>query len=261
MIDATSEDEAKRRTETMGGLAKGLAIIEMFGAGHDRLTLADAARGTDITRAAARRCLLTLVDLGYVSFDGKFFHPLPRLRRLGGRAIDSGSLADRAQPILIDACEQLNESISLAVLDGRESLFVARAESAHIVSTGVQLGGRLPAYCSATGRLLLSGLEDAQIRQYLASTPLIPRTPLTLVDPDAIFARIVETRESGVSFSDEELELGMRALAVAVRNASGDIIAAMSLSTSSARVSLEQMKTRYLPVLKKHVVQLESRLG
>jgi IclR family transcriptional regulator, pca regulon regulatory protein len=230
----------------MGGLAKGLAIIEMFGHGHERMTVAEAARGSATTRAAARRCLLTLVQLGYLEHDGKFFTARPRLRRLGGRATGSSSMAELAQPILGDICDLLNEPISLAVLENGHSLFIARAEATRIVSTGVRLGGRLPAYCSATGRLLLGTLDDNEIWAYLGVTHLVPKTRRSLTDPADIFAAIIATRETGVCYSDEELELGMRSMAVAVRNGLGETIAAVSLSTSSARVSLETMQIDYL---------------
>ena len=246
------------RSETMGGLAKGLAIIEMF-AHHERVTVAEAARGSATTRAAARRCLLTLVQLGYVDHDGKFFTARPRLRRLGGRPAEGSSLAEQAQPILADICELLDEPISLAVLEGGQSLFIARAESTRMVSTGVRLGGRLPAWCSATGRLLLGALDDDEIEAYLARTPLTPRTPRTLTRAPEIFAAVVATRESGISYSDEELELGMRSMAVAVRNRRGEMVAALSLSTSSARVSLHTMRTSYAPQLFNGASRLMAR--
>lgn len=233
----------------MGGLAKGLAIIEMFARGHEQMTVAEAARGSATTRAAARRCLLTLVQLGYLDHDGKFFTPRPRLRRLGGRTSAGSSLAELAQPILADICDRLDEPISLAVLDNGQSLFIARAEATRIVSTGVRLGGRLPAWCSATGRILLGALDDDEIDAYLAVTVRTPRTPHTVTDAAAIVAAIAAARHTGICCSDEELELGMRSMAVAVADPRGEIVAALSLSTSSARVSLETMQTDYAPHL------------
>ncbi|MDQ4422224.1 helix-turn-helix domain-containing protein [Sphingobium sp. DEHP117] len=234
----------------MGGLAKGLAIIELFGIERPQLTVADAANGAGMTRAAARRCLLTLEALGYVQHDGKYFTPRARLRRLGGVSTYVDNVAGRAQPLLEQLCEELNEPISLAVLDNMDSLFVARAEATHIVSTGVGLGGRLPAYCSATGRVLLGGLEPVEIDAYLDRTALLRRTSKTVTDPDELRALITRAREEKFSCSDEELELGMRSMAVPVFNSVGDIIAACSLSTSAARVSLKEMHERYLPLLR-----------
>lgn len=256
-----AETGTVRRAETMGGLAKGLAILEIFGAGATRLTVADAARGADMSRAAARRCLLTLEELGYVGFDGKFFSPRPRLHRLGGQPVVGASLAQRAQPILADVCELLDEPISLAVLDGREALFIARAEASHIVSTGVRLGGRLPAYCSATGRILLGSLDDDEVRTYLATTALVARTARTVTDPAALFALVVETRRTGISVTDEELEVGMRSMAVQVRGATGETIAALSVSTLAGRVSLDHMWQVYRPALERSAARLTASLA
>lgn len=234
----------------MGGLAKGLAIIELFGIQRPQLTVADAANGAGMTRAAARRCLRTLEVLGYVQHDGKYFTPRARLRRLGGVSTYIDNLAARAQPLLEQLCEELNEPISLAVLDNMESLFVARADAVRIVSTGVRLGGRLPAYCSATGRVLLAGFEAVEIDAYFGRTALLPRTSRTVTDPGELHALIARARVEKFSCSDEELELGMRSMAVPVLNSVGDIVAACSLSTSAARVSLEEMHERYLPLLR-----------
>jgi DNA-binding IclR family transcriptional regulator len=140
-----------RKAEGMGGLAKGLAIVEAFSA-HSVMSVADAARAAGATRASARRCLLTLTELGYLEHSGREFRPLTRLRRLGGLASRRDQLALLAQPLLSHARDELAESVSLAVLDNDTALFIARAEAEHIVSTGVRVGARLPVYCSATGR-------------------------------------------------------------------------------------------------------------
>jgi IclR family pca regulon transcriptional regulator len=247
--DDIDTKETASRSETMGGLIKGLAIIEMFGAGYDQLTVADAARGSGTTRAAARRCLLTLTTQGYLEHDGKFFRPRARLSRLGGAVADRSSLIDVAGPVLADLRDRLNESTSLAVLDGRSSLFVARATASWVVSTGVQVGGRLPAYCSATGRILLGALDDGEIREYLHKTVLEKRSPKTITDAEKIFEIVRASRLSGACFSDEELELGLRAMAVPVKGKIGTIVAAMSVSASAARVSIRTMKQSYLSAL------------
>ncbi|MCC4254500.1 IclR family transcriptional regulator domain-containing protein [Sphingobium naphthae] len=245
----SSADGGGARVEIMGGFAKGLAIIELFGLERPRLTVSDAANGAGLTRAAARRCLLTLEGLGYVEFDGKYFAPRARLRRLGGVAAYATGLAERAQPLIEQLCEELNEPISVAVLDNDASLFIARAEAHRIVSTGVRLGARIPAYCSATGRVLLSGLEPMEVDQYLGRIKPVARTPKGVTDLAALKALIGQASMEGVSFSDEELELGMRSMAVPIHNVAGDIIAACSLSTSASRVTLDEMKRVYLPRL------------
>lgn len=248
-----------RAPEGMTGLAKGLAIIELFGMEHSQLTVSDAARLTDTTRAAARRCLLTLTDLGYLNHDGKHFRPTPRFLRLGVAYLDAAPLPQLAQPYLASAREALGESISLAVLEDGWSVFLARAETAKVVTAGVRLGARLPAYGSATGRVLLAGLSDEAIQRYLVSPPP-PTTTYMIVDPLVIMDRIKQARADGFAFTDEELELGMRSMAVPVRNAQGKVVAAMSISTFTARLSLQELRDECLPVLQHHAALLGCKL-
>lgn len=243
------------RAETMGGLAKGLAILEIYGAGAKRLTVADAARGSNTTRAAARRCLLTLADLGYLAQEGRYFTPLPKLRRLAGTGSDHDALAQIAQPILDHLRDRLQEAVSLAIRDGRDCWFIARAEPERIVQTGVRLGARIPAWSTAAGRLLLGGLSDDQIAAYLDNVDLRARTPRSIVDPQALFAIIARAREIGVSYSDEELELGMRAMAVPV-NVSAQPVAAISMSTLTLRLSIVEMERDCRPLLDEAAAEL-----
>lgn len=254
---ATAKPRAK---EGMAGLAKGLAIIEAFGGSRTRMTVSEAAQLTDTTRPAARRCLLTLVDLGYLAHDGKFFTPLPRMLRLGGAYLQTSSLPQIAQPLLAKARDTLQESVSLAVLDEGYSVFVARAEAIRIVSMGARVGGRLAAYCSATGRVLLSGLPEDEARADLDSVPMKALTEHTLTDADAVLERVRQVKERGYALSEEELEIGMTALAVPVRNRSGHITAALSVSVFSARVSVERLLEEFLPVLRETAARIERSL-
>jgi IclR family transcriptional regulator, pca regulon regulatory protein len=244
-------DESVRasKADTLGALVKGLAIIELFGSGKSRLTVADAAKGVGITRAAARRCLLTLGELGYVAHDGKFFSPTPRLRRLGGPPRPSQSFVEAAQPHLDALRDQLHESVSLAVLEGDTSLFVGRAEAEHIVSTGVKVGRRLPAYCSATGRVLLGVLPDEEIVSMLEQTERPRRTSFTLIDGPSILRAIQVARTEGYACSDEELEIGLRSIAVPIFDTEGQCFASLSLSASASRLSLKTMLANCLPAL------------
>jgi IclR family pca regulon transcriptional regulator len=249
-----------RAKEGMAGLAKGLAIIEAFGASTTRMTVSDAARHADLSRPAARRCLLTLVELGYLAHDGKFFVPLPRMLRLGSAYLSTSSLPQIAQPLLADARDELQESISLAVLDEGYSVFIARAEAVRIVSTGVKLGGRLPAYCSATGRVLLSELGDDEVRRHLDAAPMKPLTTRTLTNADAVIDAIRRARADGYALSYEELEVGMCAMAVPVRGRSGTVEAAISVSAFSGRVSREALTETFLPVLQRVAARIERAL-
>jgi IclR family pca regulon transcriptional regulator len=249
-----------RPPEGMAGLAKGLAIVEAFSKSRAQLMVADAARATGVSRAAARRCLLTLVDLGYLSHDGKYFRPTPRMLRLGASYLEAAPLPQLAQPFLEAAREALNESISLALLAEGCSVVVARAEADHIVSTGVRIGARLPAFCTATGRVLLSGLSREAVDEYLAAVDFTPLTSRTRLDPATIRSVIDSARASGYDFSDEELELGMRAIAVPVIDSAGTIVGAMSASAFTARISVEEMISTFLPELREQADKLGRAL-
>ena len=236
------------KREGMAGLAKGLAIIEAF-AINSVMTVADAARASGATRAAARRCLLTLVELNYLELSGREFRPLPKLRRLGETASRRDQLVHIAQPLLERARDELGESVSLAVLEDDQSLFIARAEAAHIVSTGVRVGANLPLYCSATGRVLLGGHADADILQKLRRRPIVARTPKGLTNLPDILAAIKTAAQNGFAISDEELELGIRSMAVPVRGANHELVAAVSVSAASVRVKVSDLRKRLLPSL------------
>jgi IclR family pca regulon transcriptional regulator len=244
-----------RKAEGMGGLAKGLAIVEAFSA-RPVMSVADAARASGATRASARRCLITLTELGFVEHSGREFRPLTRLRRLGGVASRRDQLAQLAQPFLARARDELAESVSLAVLDHDGALFIARAEAEHIVSTGVRVGARLPAYCSATGRVLLSQFPDKEILSRIGRKPLARRTSHTLTKPSEVLAEVRSVREKGYAVSDEELELGLRALAVPVMRANDEIIGAVSVSAASARVRSADLRRRFVPVLRSFATML-----
>jgi IclR family pca regulon transcriptional regulator len=213
----------------MGGLAKGLAIIEALTT-HGVLSVSDAARASNITRAAARRCLITLTEL--------------------------------AEPLLARARDELAESVSLAVLDNDTSLFIARAEAEHIVSTGVRVGAHLPAYCSATGRVLLSQFSDDEIVERIGRKPLRSRTPHTITKIPPLVNEIRAVRKRAYAISDEELELGMRSLAVPVIiGENHEIIAAISVSAASARVRVADLRHHFLPILQSCSKSLSQRIS
>jgi IclR family pca regulon transcriptional regulator len=241
--------EKLRAPEGMGGFAKGLAIIEAFSEVRREMTVAKAAQAAGLSRASARRCLLTLAELGYVHQFGSTYLPTPRMLRLGDAFFESSTLPQLAQSHLDDARDELNESVSLAVLEEGHSVFVARSEVTRPVSTYVRLGAKLPAFPSATGRVLLADLGDEDLNTYLATASLAQLSPKTETDPDRLRTLIAIVRDRGFSVICEELELGMLAMAVPVRNRNGRTIAALSISASIARVGLTQAEREFLPVL------------
>lgn len=255
-----SRPKAARGAESMGGLAKGLAIIESFTPARPRLTVSEAAASSNTTPAAARRCLLTLEELGYVDYDGKFFRPTPRMMRLSAAYSEVDSLPVLAQPLLVSVREAFDESSSLSVLDGADVFFVARSESSHTASTGMRVGARRPAVQTAAGRVLLAALGDDEVSALLDGFTPVRMTDGTTLTVLAARDRIRQAGELGYSFTDEDLEIGVRAIAVPVIDSSGTTAAAMSISALSARFSMEVMRERFLPVLFEHAARLGAKL-
>ncbi|MGP4014906.1 IclR family transcriptional regulator domain-containing protein [Saccharopolyspora sp. 5N708] len=250
----------KPRREVVGGLAKGLAIIEAFDAHRPKLTVSSAAAITGTTPAAARRCLLTLEELGYVTHDGKYFRPTPRIMRLSASYSRTASLPMLAQPCLSAVRDELGESASIAVLDDGYALFIERAEATRLASAGVRVGTRLPAYASSTGRVLLAALPDEEFEAYLESwrpQRLTPNSPATIAE---IRRRVQRTRDEGMAFTEEELEPGVLTVAVPVRDSLGRTHAAMSVSTSTARASLDVLREKFLPVVRREAARLGNTL-
>jgi len=233
----------------VAALATGLAVIEAFGAKDPRLTLSDVARKADLTRAAARRHLLTLVELGYAESDGKFFWLTARVLRLGHEHLAAAPLPKLAQPILQMIGDKTGEVASLAVLDDTESVFVARSVSRRIVSLAIGVGTRLPAYCTSTGRVVLAGRADAEVERFLAGIRPMKFTYKSKSGHRQLLEEVRKARANGFAISDEEYEIGLRSIAVPVRDGSGATVAALSLSVHSDRMTPKQMVKELLPPL------------
>lgn len=247
-------------TEGMAGLAKGLAVLEAFGASAPRLSISEAARATGLSRATALRCLNTLAELGYVAFDGKFFTPTPRVLRIGATYGETAALPQLAQPHLSAIREAIDESTSLAVRYETDSLFVARSEGARLLNTGVRVGARLPLYASSTGQVLLGSLTDSELSDYLATTEFTARTSHTPTTADAVAERIEAARTDGMAISNEELEPGLLSIAVPVLDPVGHIVAAISVSASTSRVTVDELRDRVAPVMQRHATALGRQL-
>lgn len=260
-VNQTKNPSSKERApEGMAGLAKGLAIVEAFGASHEHLTVASAASITGISRASARRCLLTLVDTGYLFRQGSKFSPTPRMLRLGAAYYESASLPQLAEAHLEAARDKLNESISLAILEDKHAVFIARVEAERIISSVAKLGGRLPAYASATGRVLLAAQPAEVLDAYLDDIEPSKLTPATIVDRALLVNRIETVRQDGYEITINELEEGMVSMAIPVRDSHDNTVAAMSMSASSARISVEQLRQDYLPILQIYAQRLSQSL-
>lgn len=243
--------------DTMGGLAKGLATIETFTAERPRQSITEVAAASGLDRATARRCLLTLAHLGYADYDGKFFTLTPRVLRLGTACLAAMPLPHVVQPWLDRLSEELGESTSVSILDEDEIVYVARAAQRKVMSIALMPGSRLPAYCTSMGRVLLAALPEAEARRRLSLRPLAARTPLTLTDAEAVMARVRRAREDGHAVIDQEVELGLRSIAVPLLNARGATVAALNLGLPALRGDVETLVTSYLPALRR--VQEEIR--
>lgn len=240
-------------------LARGLAVIAAFDAEHPRMTLSDVARRADLSRAAARRFLLTLETLGYVRSDGREFSLTPQVMRLGFAYLSSQSLPDIAQPHLQDLSMQIGESTSVAVLDGDDIMYVARRATTRIMHVSIRVGTRFPAYVTSMGRVLLAARPDAEIDAYLARAQLVALTAQTITDPAVLRERLEQVRELGYSLVDQELEVGLRSLAVPIRDRSGAVIAAANVSTSTFASPDRSVET-HLDALRRTVASIESDL-
>ena len=249
MAAVLEQDPVKDEKEYVMGLEKGLAIIEAFGIAKGPLTLTQAAQITGHTKAAVRRSLLTLCKLGYAAQDGRQFRLAPRSLRLGHAYVASDPLTKVAQPILEMTSERTKESASIAVLDAQDAVFVARSTHRRSLSSGLGVGVRLPAYCSATGRVLLAGRPAAEVEFMLNRMSRPPLTPRTRTSMREILKEIAFVRSRGYAISDEELEIGLRSIAVPIRNGRGELIAAMSLSVATSRMTREQLVEQLVPEL------------
>jgi IclR family pca regulon transcriptional regulator len=242
------EDQVSDR-DFVASLEKGLLVIEAFDANRPRLTLSDVAKLTGITRAAARRYLLTLTRLNYADFDGRYFSLSPRILRLGYAYLSSASLSTRVQPFLEQISEATGESSSAAILDGDDIVYIARSATRRIMSIGLGVGSRLPAYCTSLGRAILAYQPENAIEAYLQRVRLEARTPKTVTDKAEFRAILEATRAQGYAIVNEELEFGLRSIAVPVIQKNGQVTIALNLSAQAGRVSADEMRERFLPSL------------
>lgn len=240
----------------MTSLARGLAVVQAFSDARKPQTIASISQKTGIPRAAVRRCLHTLRELGYVDAELNNFSLRPKVLTLGYSYLSSTPLTVSAQPYLNNISRTLNESSSLAVLEDDEVLYVARAATSRVMSVALNAGSRLPAYCTSLGRVLLAHLPADELDQYLARTKLRPMTENTITSVKRLREVLAGVRQAGYAVNDEELELGLRSIAVPVRGASGKVLAALNVGAQAARVSVQQLEQEFLPVLQRGAQEL-----
>jgi IclR family pca regulon transcriptional regulator len=244
--------------DIVGSLGKGLAVMEILAAHPAGMTLTEMATRADMTRAGARRFLLTLVDAGYALQQDRRFLLSPRLLTVARTWLQGSSLWTYAEPFLRSAADRFSESSSAAVLSGEDIVYVARIPGRHILSVALHVGTRLPAWCTSMGRVLLSDLPPSELRAFLASARIVAHTPKSMIDRVELEREIIGVSRRGYAVIDEELELGLRSIAVPVRDRSGRIVAAINISTQSSRFSPEEMTALILPHLREAARSIED---
>jgi len=240
--------------------ARGLAVIRSFSAQAPTQSLSEVAARTGLTRAGARRILLTLEGLGYVEAQGRQFRLTPKILDLGFAYLSSLPLWNLAEPVMEALVAEVKESCSAAVLDGTELVYVLRVPTHKIMSINLGIGSRLPAYCTSLGRVLLGSLEPDELRRRLVASQPAALTARTVTDIDALAAIVDEVRRQGWCLVNQELEEGLVSLAAPVHDRSGRTIAALNISGQANRTSPEHMQQHFLPRLREAAEQISQLL-
>lgn len=242
-------------------LEKGLTVIRAFNVDNPSFTLAEIARETGLSRASARRIVLTLQALGYVGTTGRTYHLLPKVLELGYAYISSFGLTGIAQPHLDRLNAEVEEGCSLGVLSEGEVVYIARAQSRRIMSMYFNIGTRLDAAATAIGRVLLSALSDEELESHFAAYPPKKHTPLTVTSVPELIEAIRQIRAQGWGVVDQELEIGFRTAAAPIRNHEGKIVAAINVGAHASRISQEEMTSKIVPRLLDTARAIETDLS
>lgn len=251
----------ERPPEFVEALAKGLAILESFDAGHPEMTLSDVARRVGLSPAAARRSLITLAELGYVGSHGKRFHLKPRVLALGSAFYFAARVEDLLQPELRNLVARFGDASSIGALDGRDVIYVAHVSVQRARRASAVIGARYPAHATSMGRVLLAGLPEAELDARLAGADLAALTSRTLTDPAALRAELGAVRAQGYATTVDQLDYGITALAVPIRDAEGRTIAALNTSGYTGLVTPEQLIAERLPVLREAASHIAHEIG
>lgn len=254
MAKLRARDAAQRIENGLGpdfseALARGLAVLTAFGNERGPLTLSDVARLVDLPRATTRRALFTLTHLGFAESDGKLFRLTPKVLTLAGSYLLSNQISTILQPACDALCAEFGEAVSGAVLVDSEVVMIAHASPQRLMAAGAGIGFRVPAFCSALGRVLLAALPDAALDQFLDRLDVVPVTAATVTDKPTLRRTILAARDAGHVLVDQEAEAGFRSLAVPIRRYDGRTIAAMNVGMHIERASVETMLAVHLPRL------------
>lgn len=249
------------RDESVQSLVRGMTVIRSFGAGQRRQTITDVAGATGLTRAAARRFLITLCDIGLARTDGKHYELTPAILELSQAYVSSATELEVVQSVLRSVSQEFDESASAAMMDGTDIIYVARAPSRHrIMTIGLGLGTRLPAHATSMGQALLALMTPRELERYFSNADLAALTPHTITTRAGLRDRLDQVRRQGYALVSEELEIGLRSVSVAVPNPDQRTGIAINIAAHAARVSTDEMESRYLPALQKAARHIEFAL-
>jgi IclR family pca regulon transcriptional regulator len=259
-LKRTGDADNRGATDFIESLDRGLRVLEVFGGSRQPMTLSDLAKAAGLARATARRILFTLERAGFVASDGKLFRLTPRVLVLASAFLASNHVVSVLQPVLDRLSSEAQEISSMAILDGNDVVFIARASPTRIFSAGLDIGYRLPAFCTSVGRVLLSRLPDDELAKALATMDLAPLTPFTVTDRKLLQKAIIADRGQGYSLVDREAEPGFRSISVPVCRYDGAIVAAINMGAHVDRVSAEEMVESFLPKLREAAASVKSLL-
>lgn len=260
VLGPVTPSSAIKEGDFVKSLARGLLVIRSFDENHRLQTLSDVGKRTGLSRATARRLLLTLRELGYVTLEDRAFALAPGVLRLGYAYLSALGAPEIAQPFLQALSDDVHESCSMTVLDGPDIVYVARAPTKRLFSLTLSIGSRLPAFTTSMGRVLLADLDREAVEALLMKSDLEARTAKSTTSRERIFTELERARTQGWYIIDEELELGIRAVAAPVRDRSGKVVAAINVSTSTARMTNEDLERNVLPKLLATAEQLSAAL-
>ncbi|WP_067707147.1 IclR family transcriptional regulator C-terminal domain-containing protein [Erwinia sp. ErVv1] len=260
-VSLLANEKYKGDPNFMTSLARGLEVLQTFRPEHPRQTVARISEITHLHRAVVRRCLYTLAALGFVySDDNRHYQLLPRVLTIGHAYLHSSGLAKQAQIALDYLSQQINHSCSVATLDGDSILYIARASVSRIMKIDLGRGSRLPAYATSMGLVLLSELPDAELEAYLNRVQLSAFTPHTLTDKALLREELIKIKSQGYAINDQQLEIGLRSMAVPMHSARGKVVAAMNVGTHVSQTSSAELKEVFLPKLQRAAMELSLLL-
>jgi IclR family transcriptional regulator, pca regulon regulatory protein len=257
----TQRKTTKPHREAMGGLAKGLAVIRAFTRDHAALNLSDIARSAGIPAATARRCLLTLEELGYVTRSQRNFLLRPKVLELGAAYLESMNIEQITKTHLEELARNTSDSAALCVLDGGEIVYVARASVRTLVRLEAHVGSRFPAHATSTGRVLLAGVSADRLQRYFESAKFEALTERTVIDPVKLRSLIADCRRAGFAVVEDELAYGVIALAVPVLDHQGRVVAALNTSSHTRRITKTKLVRDRLTMLQKVSRQISTDLA